>query len=284
MVDFIVTGFQEASSFEEFNMSKAGKIDAMKIGPEDKYSSMEFSINNRFQIKEIPGKNNKDITMRTSDVHEAKKGTLFSFSIVQPTVTLTFWDKILQMVRLGGPYHVSWIWPEVTDLCILKGSFKQEMGQAEYPDMIYLDNGVNVQAMVGVWTIEFSEYNHGSSGTNAPTQATIPTEVISIPAVQAAISKTSNTIGLGDYALDHPEISAKDLVIANVPGAKSAYNPNPQMNKNNVKAEQAQYDRIIAKIDNVLRVGRISGTNASINNGADYDSSLSFVNQYRIKL
>jgi len=177
MVDFVVTGFNEAASFGTFNMSKAGKIDAMKIGPDDKYSSMEFTINNRFQIKEIPGKNNKDITMRTSDKHTSSTGTLFSFSITQNTVTLTFWDKILQMVRLGGPYKVSWIWPETTDMCILKGSFKQSEGQAEYPDKIYLDNGSEVQAMVGVWTIEFSEYNKGTPG-NAGGSATAPITVI----------------------------------------------------------------------------------------------------------
>jgi hypothetical protein len=182
MVDFVVTGFNEASGFE-MNFSKDGKIDAMHIGPDDKYSSMEFSIEHDIQEKVIPGKGKKNITMRIVDIHSLKTGPLLKFSITQSTVTKKFWDSILRMVRLGGPYHVTWIFPDIVDMYITKGSFKQESGFAEDPDVIYLDNGSTVQAMVGVWTIEFMEYNKGFSGAPSINPAQVDYTIENYPTV-----------------------------------------------------------------------------------------------------
>lgn len=154
-MDFVVKGFQESAGFE-FNMSQDGRLDGLG-GPDDKHSSIKWTLSHRIQVKEIPGKDRHDITQRTSDVYKRKAtGPLWTMSMIQPCVSDQFFRKIKEMVELGGPFTITCSFDAI-DMYITDAEFAMEAGYPEKPEET--DTGSGIPAMYGVWTIEWREWN-----------------------------------------------------------------------------------------------------------------------------
>lgn len=176
MVEFWVQGFNEdGRKFNDgkiFSLSTEGKTDRYRTGPDGKYQSAEWSLEHHISVKQIPGKNNKDITIRTSDVYGTKTGPLYTLSMTQYCVAKPFFDKIREMVQIGGPYKVNTLFG-ILEMYLTKGTFKQEAGFAEDP--LTIDPDSDIVAAVGTWTLNFQEYNKGTNDMSGSTPVITPT-------------------------------------------------------------------------------------------------------------
>ncbi len=158
-MEFILTGFNEAAGY----VFDLGNTDE---GPDGKYLSLDVHGGHRVQIFHIPGKDKRDITMRTSDLKTPTTGPLWDrITIVQKCVTWDRFKMCRQIFEIGGPYEVAWAFSGsdtgagMDELYCIDGTFRQGYGHVEPPGRWYLDDGSDVEGFVGEWTLMFCEYN-----------------------------------------------------------------------------------------------------------------------------
>lgn len=153
-MEFILTGFNEAAGY----VFDLGNTDE---GPDGKYLSLDVHGGHRVQIFHIPGKDKRDITMRTSDLKTPTTGPLWDrITIVQKCVTKERFDDCKDIFMVGGPWEVAWAFSDSIDqLYCIDGTFRQGYGYVEPPDDWYLDDGSSTPGFVGEWSLTFCEYN-----------------------------------------------------------------------------------------------------------------------------
>ena len=161
-MNFILKGINESAAAGEIDLSNNQE-------PDGKYLSLEVHGAHRVQIFHIPGKDKRDITMRTSDLKTPTTGPLWDrITVVQRCVSLDTFNKCKKIFSYGGPFEVTWAFSGAGDsetagsidkLYCIDGTFRQGAGYAEPDEHFYLDDGSSVPAFVGEWTLQFCEYN-----------------------------------------------------------------------------------------------------------------------------
>ena len=152
--NFRLVGFNESSGVGPYQWWDSD-------GPDSKYFS--FSIHGSHEIKQfkIPGKDKRNITMRTTDVRTETALTGFLYdriTVVQNCVTQERFQECKTVFEYGGPYTLTCPFGTLEVYCV-DGTWTQEAGYPEPPDVYYADDGSTPVAFVGKWDLTFIEYN-----------------------------------------------------------------------------------------------------------------------------
>lgn len=151
---FILTGINEAAAFGSHDL-----FDETGEDPDSKYFSLSVRLEHRIKTFHIPGKDKRDITMRTSDIKTDTTGPLWGpITAVQNCVTEDRFELCKDIAEYGGPYEIQWAFGNMTAYCTA-AEFSQGAGFPEPPDLFYLDDGSTETAFFGKWTLTFTEYN-----------------------------------------------------------------------------------------------------------------------------
>ena len=146
-----IEGFNEASGFS-WKMRADGPYSG-DILP-NKYFTLTYGVRHNIQIKQIPGKNKGDLTMRTSDVKTASTGPLYTGSMSVYCTTQTEFEKCKQFADLGGPYKIIHAFGDLK-IYVSTAEFSQDSGFMEP------GTSLNDDSFFCTWTYNLIEYRDG---------------------------------------------------------------------------------------------------------------------------
>lgn len=128
--------------------SSNGKTEDPNPGPK----STNWHLAHIVEVKQIPGKGKKFITVRTSDKYSNTTGTLWECDLVIRSITDSFYRYLKTLCEDGGPYEVKCN-HGILKMYIVDVSIQHDENDKEMP--LKADNGENLN--VATWTIKLQE-------------------------------------------------------------------------------------------------------------------------------
>lgn len=124
-----------------------------KDGPDPGPKSTTWHLAHIVEVKQIPGKGKKFITVRTSDKYSGRTGTLWECDLVIRSITDGFYRQLMALCEDGGPFKVKCN-HGIFNMYIVDVSVQHDENDKEMP---LTDTETEEDLNVATWTIKLQE-------------------------------------------------------------------------------------------------------------------------------